>query len=249
MLEAIVNPIFAPLLNLSSLWGIIIIAFIVTVIMTVIYKLMTDQELMKTLKQDMKALQKEVKQYRDHPKKMMEANKKMMEKNMKYMGHSMKPTLITFIPIIIIFGWLNAHMAFEPIMPGQEFTATVEFKSGTEGFIGTVTPEAIKVLDEEIKTIKDRTVVFRYRALEEGDYSLDYVFDDRTYTKDILVTNKQKYAPVTQVIKDSELKSITINNKPVKPLKIFNWEIGWLGTYIIFSIAFSMILRKILKLH
>jgi uncharacterized membrane protein (DUF106 family) len=32
-------------------------------------------------------------------------------------------------------------------------------------------------------------------------------------------------------------------------MNLFGWEVGWLGTYIVFSIVFSMGLRKILKLH
>ena len=41
-------------------------------------------------------------------------------------------------------------------------------------------------------------------------------------------------------------------NKKVKPLgnvSLFGWKPGWLGVYIIFSIIFSMVLRKLLKIH
>lgn len=52
-------------------------------------------------------MQKELKELKDNPEKFMEAQKMMMEKNMQYMKHSMKPTLITFVPLILIFGWLR----------------------------------------------------------------------------------------------------------------------------------------------
>ncbi|MBI4447344.1 DUF106 domain-containing protein [Candidatus Woesearchaeota archaeon] len=96
-------------MNLGEPYGLIIISFILTLIVTLAYKFFTDQKLMKELKEEMKALQKEVKELKDHPEKMMEAQKKAMEKNMKYLMHSMKPTLITFIPIILIFGWLRQY--------------------------------------------------------------------------------------------------------------------------------------------
>ena len=43
---------------------------------------------------------------------------------MKYMSHSFKPTLITIIPIFIIFGWMSHVFAFDSIHPNQEFTLT-----------------------------------------------------------------------------------------------------------------------------
>ena len=36
---------------------------------------------------------------------------------------------------------------------------------------------------------------------------------------------------------------------PDKILNIFGWQLGWLGSYIIFAIIFSMILRKVLKVY
>ena len=105
----IMDPVLRPLLYLSPFWGILIISFLVSLIISVIYKYVTDQNLMKQLKAEMKEFQKEMKELRQHPEKMMEVQKKAMETNMKYMTQSFKPTLFTFIPIIIIFSWLSAH--------------------------------------------------------------------------------------------------------------------------------------------
>ena len=44
---------------------------------------------------------------KDNPEKMTQVNKQLMEKNLTYMKHSMKPMLFTFIPIIVIFGWMR----------------------------------------------------------------------------------------------------------------------------------------------
>ena len=52
MFESILNPIFAPLLKLPSFWSILIISLTIAVLITLVYKWMTDQHLMKTLKGD-----------------------------------------------------------------------------------------------------------------------------------------------------------------------------------------------------
>ena len=96
-------------MSIPAPWNVLLMSFILTLIMTLLYKFFTDQKLMKELKDDMKALQAEMKLLKDNPEKMMETQKKAMEKNMKYLLQSLKPTLITFIPILVIFAWLHAY--------------------------------------------------------------------------------------------------------------------------------------------
>lgn len=248
MFESIVNPIFAPLLNLPILWSIIIISIVITVIITFVYKWMTDQNLMKTLKEDMKKFREEMKAFKEDPKKVMEIQKRAMETNMKYMMHSMKPTLITFIPIIIIFGWLNSHLAFVPILPDIEFTTTAVFDQEITGEVILITPEQLEVISEAEQEIENGQASWALKG-PTGQYLLEYEYKEKTYTKDLIITDKQEYAEPIKKVKENGLKTININNEKVKPLNLFGWRIGWLGTYIIFSIVFSMSLRKLLKIH
>jgi len=74
---------------------------------TLAYKFLTDQRLLKSLKDELKGFQEEIKQNKDKPEKVVEVQKKAMEKNLKLMTHSLKPTLYTFIPVILIFTWLR----------------------------------------------------------------------------------------------------------------------------------------------
>ncbi len=247
--DTILNPIFGPLLKLSPLWAIIIISLVIAVIITFVYKWMTDQNLMKSLKGDIKKFQKEMKELKHEPQKVMAIQKKAMQTNMKYMMHSMKPTLITFLPIILIFGWLNAHLAYDPINPGEEFTTTVMFQEGVAGNASIIAPEQIKVISDIEAVIVDNKITWTLKG-EAGEYLLEYVIEDRKYSKDLLITDKQEYKQPIKIIKnDDKINTIQINQEKIKPLNLFGWRVGWLGTYIIFSIIFSMSLRKLMKLH
>ncbi|MBU2589702.1 MAG: DUF106 domain-containing protein [Nanoarchaeota archaeon] len=109
MFEGFFNTIFGPIMSLSEPVPIAIISFLLTLMTTLIYKYMTDQEVMKTLKADIKALQAQMKEHKDNKDKMMNFQKQAMTKNMDYMKKSFKPMIVTFIPIIFIFGWLRSH--------------------------------------------------------------------------------------------------------------------------------------------
>ncbi len=242
------DPVLNPLLGLPVLWVVIIISFVIAVIIIVIYKFTTNQNLMKELKEEMKSFQKQMKELRQNPEKMMEVQKKAMKTNMKYMSHSMRSTLFTFIPIILIFGWMTAHLAYEPILPGQEFTTTAVFQEGASGEIGLIIPKGISLGGEAIKEISDSKVVWVLKG-DAGEYLLEYKFNEEKHTQEILITDEQSYENPIAKIKNSQLKSLEINNKPMKLLNLFGWKIGWLGTYIIFSIVFSMVLRKLFKVY
>ena len=246
--SSIVDPVLRPFLFMHPLLSLTLLSFIIALIMNIIYKLMTNQTLMKTLKEDIKKFQKEMKELKHDPKKVMEVQKKAMETNMKYMMHSMKPTLVTFIPIILIFGWLQANLAFQPIMPDQEFNTTIYFSEGVSGEAELVVTEGLTIISNSTQKIENRKAEWVLKGVS-GEYVLEYLFKDKKYSKDVLITTKQEYKPITEKVSDGTVESINIGNIPLKPLNLFGWKVGWLGTYIIFSIIFSMVLRKIMKLH
>ena len=79
MFENLLNPLLNPLLGLHPLFSLIILSFFISLIITLVYKAMTDQDLMKQLKAETKEFQKEMKELKDHPKKMMAVQKKSMQ--------------------------------------------------------------------------------------------------------------------------------------------------------------------------
>lgn len=253
--DSFIDPVFGPVLSIPPFWGILLVSFFVAVIMSFIYKWMTDQHLMKSLKDEIKGVQKEMKLLRDNPGKLLAAQKKAMDANMKYMMHSMKPTLVTMLPLLLIFGWLSSNLAFYPIMPGDEFNTSVSLAKGVSGFVELVVPEGFVLLSNGSEEIVAGSVSWYVRAPGElknpdGDlYSLEYIFGGKSEFKDVIVTKRQDYAPVSETVKNGDIKVISVGNRPLKILNLFGWRVGWLGSYIIFSIIFSMLLRKVMKLN
>ncbi|MBI5797569.1 DUF106 domain-containing protein [Candidatus Woesearchaeota archaeon] len=103
------DPILGPLMGIPAPWNILLLSFLLTVVITLVYKFATDQKMMKELKDEIKQIQKEMKEFKNYPDKIMDLQKRAWEKTMKQFMHSLKPTLITFIPILIIFGWMRTY--------------------------------------------------------------------------------------------------------------------------------------------
>lgn len=247
----ILDPVLSPLLALDSWLAILIISVVITIITTIAYKYLTDQEKIKKLKADMKKDQKKLKVLmKEDPAKAQKLQKTIMGRNSELMKHSFKPTLYTLIPLLIVFGWLNAHMAYEPLMPGEAFTVTLDFAKESAGNVTlSYIPELmIKEGETLTKNIENNKVAWTLKG-DAGEYQLTFTHANGvSVQKNVLITNETgRYSPPLTPYKGQQpFKSVTLSNKKIIPLKGFplvgNW--GWIGIYILFSFALSFGLRK-----
>ena len=243
MFENFLDPIFRPLLRLGVLSTIIIISLLVSLLMVFIYKWMTDQHKMKQLKQDIKKFQKQMKQFRKDPAKMMEIQKKVTELNLTYMKESFKPTLVTFIPIILIFGWMNSALYFEPILPNQQFSVDVFVDKNLQGNVSVEVDNGLTVLDGLSKSVVGDKAVFSFKGIE-GEHLMTFNFQNDSVQKKVLITDEQKYvSPVKKT--NGKIRMISVRQKKLKVL----FGLTWLWAYIIFAVVFSILLRKMLKVY
>lgn len=246
------TPVFKPLLELGPFWAIFIISLLISLIITFVYKWVTDQKLMKSLKEEQKEMQKQVKALKDNPQEMMKVQKEAMKKNMTYMKHSFKPTLITILPIIIIFGWMAAHFSYEPIYPGETYSITALFEKGISGEAELIPDKNTELISDAVQEINSETT-WKLKSKTEGTHILEVKYDDQSYHKKVLITKELAYEEPFTTFQHSDLKQINIDYNKLKPLgpdfSIFGWQPGWLGLYIIFSLIFSMSLRKLLKIY
>lgn len=107
------------------LGSLIVISFFITLVLTLVYKIFSDQEEIKASKDKMKDLNAKMKAEKDQ-EKIMAMQKELMQINMSHLKHSMKPMLITFLPLILIFWWLR--LTFIP------FGNLIEYNLGIPGF-------------------------------------------------------------------------------------------------------------------
>ena len=108
MLDSFFNAIFGKIIEKSPLGAILLVSFILTFITTIAYKYFTNQKELKAAKEEMDSLRIQMKEAKHDTQKVMELQKQSFQKTMEQMKHSLKPMIITFIPLLIIFGWLQA---------------------------------------------------------------------------------------------------------------------------------------------
>jgi uncharacterized membrane protein (DUF106 family) len=103
VLDGFFNAILGWVNVFGTPWNVITVSFIITFLITLSYKYLTNQVEMKELKGKMKELQARMKEDKTN----QEVQKEFMSTQMGYMKHSFKPMLYTFLPLILIFGWMR----------------------------------------------------------------------------------------------------------------------------------------------
>ena len=250
-LDSIFSPVLLPFLNKSPFIGILILSLILSVIVVLVYKYFTDQVEMKRLKEQQKEYQQKFKELKDKPEEMMKLQKEAMGKNFEYMKHSLKATLITMLPIILVFGWMNAHLAFEPIYPGETFSIIAQFKEGVTGEAELIVDEGTELVSPAQQPINSG-VTWSLKSTVEGEHIVTVKAAGVEQSKKVLITKELISEPAISFYQHSDLEQIKINYNKLRPLggfEFFGWQPGWLGLYIFFSIIFSIGLRKVMNVY
>lgn len=101
--------------------SLLVASFFITLVLTITYKLFSDQKEIKSSKDKIKELQTQIKEEKDQ-EKVMVLQKEMLQVNMNHLRHSMKPLMITFLPLILVFWWLR--VTFMPFGNLIDYTLT-----------------------------------------------------------------------------------------------------------------------------
>ena len=142
---------------------------------------------------------------------------------------------------------MSSNFAYEPIKPKQEFTVDAVFTEEATGKIKIYTSNEIDVQGDAEKDIKDGKASWLLSG-GKGEHLLEFGIDGEKQSINVIIDDS-KYSEPLKKIKNSKIKEIVIGNQKETVMDLFGWKLGWLGTYIIFSIVFSMGLRKLMKLH
>jgi uncharacterized membrane protein (DUF106 family) len=239
----ILDPVLGPLLTMNPALAILLVSGITSLVITILYKYMTDQVLIKSIKDEQKKMRKDIQKHADDPKKMMEINSKMMSKSMVLMKQTLRPSLITMIPILLIFGWLNANFAYYPISPGEEFSIDAFINADTATLEILPSDRITFLTNQTIAASQDRAT---WNLVgEAGTYTMRVHTDKGQVEQELIIGTK--YA-TPDVRHRGDIRRVVISNEKLK-VNVAGISMGWIWAYILFSIVGSIAFRKLFRVH
>lgn len=239
----ILDPVLGPLLNMNPTMAILLVSGLTSLTITVLYKFMTDQELIRSIKNDQKKMRKEMQKYKDDPKKVMAMNSKMMSQSFGLMKQTLRPSLVTMIPILLVFGWLHANFAYYPIEPGEEFSVEAQI-SAANATLDILPSDRITFLtNQTIAATNDKTTWDLMG--EEGTYTMRIITPNEEVEQKLIIG--EKYAD-PDVRHRGDIRRVTISNERLQ-VNVLGLSMGWIWAYILFSITGSIVFRKLFRVQ
>jgi uncharacterized membrane protein (DUF106 family) len=239
------NPILYPLVHIDPLVAVIVLSFVVALCNKVAYWKFTDQSLIREYKAQLKKFQEQLKKAKDDTKKMLEIQSKMMDINMQLMTQQFKPLLITMLPVIIIFGWMSLHLAYDPLTANQPFSTQIDLVQARQISAHSQTAQ---LLSEPV-LIGD-TVQFTWNATL-GNHTIFYSISDGSSTRNItqrVLVDVIDYVNPLQTISDPDVRQLRVLNPSKTVFTLFGLDFTWFWSYVLFSILFSIAIHRLLKL-
>lgn len=196
-----------------------------------INKLTINEKYVDETKEKMNKMQKEIKGMDVKSKEFQANQEKIIDMNLGLMKQQMKPMIFTFIPYIVGFWILGAMFGFIPVAVGSDVT----FEVNGHGMIVSECLELNKTIDG--KETFEATVGSDNCTILVNNQELDVELIG------LETEHTEKVGDTSVVVSPQKQIFITL---PFNIPFVGN-EIGWLGTFIIFSFTTSMILTKALK--
>ncbi len=256
ILNSILNPILLPLIDWSPFWGIVILSLLISLLVTLVYKYFTNQSEIKRLREEQKKYQGQLKELRDKPEEMMRIQKEMWKATADSMKYSLKAMLITMIVVLPLFWWMNVHLSYEPIRPGEEFGVTAYFLEGSTGMVQLLADNQTILLTPASQNLSGNTASWKLKG-STGEHNLSIKYNTITQEKPVLISERHEYVEPTIINTSSALAQVQVSQNKLQPLaevfkgevSIFGWKPGWLALYFVLSLIFSLGLRKLLKVY
>ena len=211
-----------------------LVALGITLITQLINKLLINEKYVDGARVRMKELQEKLKTITDiKSKDFIQLQDELLDTNFKIMKQQMKPMILTFVPYIFVYWLLAAAFAYSPIMVGSDVTVRI-----TPNGHGLVIADCLGInntftsYNESVYSVKSGTCQLHLN----------------NYTSNLTLEGKKEI--VSQSAGGIDLQIVPPKNKiiplPVELPYVGN-GLGWLGTFIIFSLVFSLIFSKALK--
>lgn len=204
LFNTITSGIFDPIMGFMGPWQATLDLWVWPIlggiVALVIYKYLSNQKGIERAKNGIKVHLLEIRLYRDDLMGVLVSTTKIILKNCVYVGHNIWPMVVMFAPMMAILFQLEAEHAFKSWDVGQVELVQVQLDeeyaedvSSTD--VQLTLPEGLELDAPPVRTSEGQ-VVYRVRALAEGQHILRFAIGEEIVEKGIWVGGQDSRVPV-----------------------------------------------------
>ena len=242
-----------PLVSLAPL------SIAVGLLMLLVFKITSDQKAIEQAKKKMQAYLLELRLYGDDPSLIFKTQGCLLASNMRYLGLMCKPALILTVPMVLLLVHMDAVYGIQPLRAGQTAIVTVQAAgrlAATAAAPRMDAPDVIAIDTPAVRAFSEGQFSWRIRGIGDGDGVLQFDWDGRKWTKDILSGDVVGYASHTRTASfwetflyagESRLDTPDISwvsiSYSAAEIETGSWHLHWLIWFLAISIVAAYSLK------
>lgn len=217
----VLDVIFGPFLNFHPVLAVTIFSIIVLILINIFYKVLVDQNEAKRIKERQQELSRKMReeQKAGNSKSSNELMGEVLKENSKLMKLTLKPMLVSFIIVVIMLPWLHQNYGDIDIQVPNNQSTSAMMFRGID-YPFSLENEAIRANGYYCAMPCEITINGQlFEVTKQGSNG----------------NIKVRFAPV-------------VAKSPI-PLPLTGTNVGWLMWYVVVSIPFVIIIRKMMKIY
>ena len=169
----------------------------VGLLMLWVFKISSNQKGIERAKKKMQAYLLELRLYGDDPALIFRTQWNLLASNMRYLGLMFKPALILTVPMVLLLVHMDAIYGIAPLQSGETAIVTVQAAgrlAATAAAPRLEAPDFLAIDTPAVRAFSEGQFSWRIRDVGDGEGQLQFEWDGRKWTKDIVAGPVLGYA-------------------------------------------------------
>lgn len=232
--------------------SLIPLSVLIGILMLWVFKISSNQKGIEQAKKKMQAYLLELRLYGDDPGLIFKTQWHLITSNMRYLGLMFKPALILTIPMVVLLVHMDAIYGIAPLAAGETAIVTVQTTGPVAATAAAPTltaPNSVAIDTPAVRAFSEGQFSWRVRGISEGAGTLEFDWDGRQWTKDIVAGSALSYVSYMRTasfwetfiyagearIATPDIASVQISY-PAAEIKTGSWTLHWLIWFLVISI-------------
>jgi hypothetical protein len=176
--------------RLPLLVQFVALALPLTVLALLVYRYASDQKGIHAVKDKMKAYLLETRLFRDDLGVTLRAQGQILKHSAMYAAYALVPMAVMFVPVVLLLIQVESRYAFRPLQPGE--STLVEAHVDAPATVSSIdaeliVPRGLKLETPAMRVDAQRSILWRVRAQEPGDYTVRVRLGTQEFSKRVRV--------------------------------------------------------------
>jgi hypothetical protein len=263
LVDDVVDLAFRLMRPLPTLAVLFVFACLTAVLTLLVVRWTSNQKAIRRVKDRMGAHVLEVRLFSDQPGVVLRAYLSLLGNTVLYLRHSLRPLIVLAIPLLLLFGQLEAYFGRTPVARGQDFLLRAIFDSENPVADSVLRlPSGVEVTAPPVHIESDHEVDWRLKANHPGTYDIRLLLPGSEFLKKVVVgeglnrvvTDRMRGGLWQEIVNPGEqplplhglVEQIEIQY-PMRVFRFHTWKIEWVIPYLAMTLVAALVLKRALR--